>query len=120
MIRADNAMPSGALDRQFCPMASCAAYNVPMSLTQSRFAVGQLVRFIAPLNEDEREEQFTVLELRGERVLVEFVCGMSIRPTFVYLAADLVPVDGWATGGDPDSWISLVRLQATGTSRLAG
>lgn len=90
MIRADDAMPSGALDRQFCPMASCAAYNVSMSLTQSRFAVGQLVRFIAPLNEDEREEQFTVLELRGERVLVEFVCGMSIRPTFVYLAADLV------------------------------
>jgi len=52
-----------------------------------------LVRFISPLNEDERGENFTVLELRGERALVEFVCEMNIRPTFVYLAADLMPVD---------------------------
>lgn len=43
-------------------------------------AVGQLVRFIAPLNDDEREERFTVLELRGERVLVGFLCDMKIRP----------------------------------------
>ena len=30
MIRADDAMPSGALDRQLCRMASCAADNVPI------------------------------------------------------------------------------------------
>ena len=60
---------------------------------ERQLAVGQLVRFISPLTEDERGENFTVLELRGERALVEFVCEMNIRPTFVYLAADLMPVD---------------------------
>ena len=37
---------------------------------ERQLAVGQLVRFISPLNEDERGENFTVLELRGERALV--------------------------------------------------
>ena len=64
-----------------------------MCSPERQLAVGQLVRFVAPLSEDERGEKFTVLELRGERALVEFVCEMSIRPTFVYLAADLIPVD---------------------------
>lgn len=54
------------------------------------FSVGQIVKFVAPLTDDERQERFKVCELRGARVLVEFICDMSIRPTFVYLAADLV------------------------------
>lgn len=54
------------------------------------FSEGQIVKFVAPLSDDERQERFKVLEPRGERVLVEFVCDMRIRPTFVYLAADLV------------------------------
>ena len=54
------------------------------------FSVGQIVKFVAPLTDDERQERFKVCELRGARLLVEFMCDMSIRPTFVYLAADLV------------------------------
>lgn len=56
-------------------------------------AIGQRVKFAAPLNEDERQERFTVVELRGDRVLVEFICDMNIRPSFVYLTADLVSAE---------------------------
>lgn len=52
--------------------------------------VGQTVRFTEPKSPDEETERFIVLELRGDRVLVEFVCDMRIKPTHVYLAADLV------------------------------
>ena len=45
--------------------------------------VGQVVKFAAPLSEDERGERFTVLELRGDRILVEYICDMMIRPTMV-------------------------------------
>lgn len=45
------------------------------------------MKFVAPLSDTERQERFKVLELRGVRVLVEFICEMSIRPTFGYLAA---------------------------------
>jgi hypothetical protein len=54
------------------------------------FSVGQIVKFVAPVSDDECQERFKVLEFRGARVLVEFICDMSLRPTFVYLAADLV------------------------------
>ena len=54
-------------------------------------SVGDEVRFVEPKTEDERIERFEVLELRGERVLVAMKdSGMSIVPTFVYLANDLV------------------------------
>jgi len=70
-----------------------AAYNLAMATLEVGLAVGQRVKFTAPLNDDERDERFTVLELRGERVLVEFICDMNIRPTFAYSPADLVPAD---------------------------
>ena len=94
MIRAVDVVPRGSIRSASHFDGEMRCLQCPMPPSESRLAVGQLVRFIAPLNEDEREEKFTVLELRGERVLVEFVCGMSIWPTFVYLAGDLVPVDG--------------------------
>jgi hypothetical protein len=53
------------------------------------FSASQIVKFVAPMSDDERQERFKVLELRGARVLVEFVCNMSVRPTFVYVAAEL-------------------------------
>jgi hypothetical protein len=52
---------------------------------------GDVVRFVAPSNEDEANERFLVLEMRGDRVLVEAVCDMRLRPTFVYPAGDLGP-----------------------------
>lgn len=49
-----------------------------------------MVRFVAPETDDEASERFVVLELRGDRALVEFVCEMNIKPTFVYRTADMV------------------------------
>ena len=54
--------------------------------------IGETVRFSNPLTPDEAAERFTVLEIRGDRVLVEFICSMHLLPTFVYLLSDLEPV----------------------------
>ena len=51
--------------------------------------VGDVVRFKNPGNSDEASELFAVIELRGERVLVQALCAMQIKPQFAYLAADL-------------------------------
>ncbi len=59
--------------------------------TRAELQVGQAVRFAEPRSPDEETEQFIVLELRGDRVLVEFMCDMRIKPTYVYLVAELVP-----------------------------
>ena len=53
-------------------------------------AIGQVVQFAHPLTDDEKVERFLVLELRGDRVLVEFICDWLVRPTFSYLESDLV------------------------------
>lgn len=60
-------------------------------MTTASLTVGQTVKFLNPLSDDERQERFTVIELRDDRVLVEFICGMNIRPQFLYLTADLEP-----------------------------
>lgn len=44
------------------------------------------------MTSDEATERFTVVELRGDRVLVELVCDMPIRPQFVYMLSDLIAV----------------------------
>ena len=55
--------------------------------------VGDEVRFADPKTDDERIERFVVAELRGERVLVSMKdSGMTIVPTFAYLAQDLVVI----------------------------
>ena len=52
--------------------------------------IGQLVKFATPETANEKMERFTVVELRGTRVLVEFVCELAIKPTFVYLVSEMV------------------------------
>jgi hypothetical protein len=59
-------------------------------VTGADLQVGQEVRFAEPMSADEATERFVVVELRGPRVLVEFICDMAIKPQQVYLAADLV------------------------------
>lgn len=51
---------------------------------------GDIVRFKEPQSVDEESERFAVIELRGDRVLVEFICDMRLKPTFSYWARDLV------------------------------
>jgi hypothetical protein len=49
----------------------------------------QAVKFAEPQTADEESERFVVVELRGDRVLVESDCGVPIRPQFVYSCAEL-------------------------------
>jgi hypothetical protein len=60
------------------------------SKDRSQLKVGDTVKFLSPLNDDEALERFIVLENRGSRVLVEAICNMKIKPTFVYQANDLI------------------------------
>jgi hypothetical protein len=54
------------------------------------FEVGQIVKFKEP-GEDEVGAIFTVVEMRGPRVLVrDHTSHMAIQPTFVYQAGDLI------------------------------
>lgn len=60
---------------------------------QAALHVGDEVKFADPKTNDERHERFVVAELRGERILVAMKdSGMSIVPTFAYLAKDLVAI----------------------------
>jgi len=53
------------------------------------FEAGQIVKLTEP-SEAERAIVFTVIEMRGPRVLVrDDTSHMAIKPTFVYLAAEL-------------------------------
>ncbi len=54
--------------------------------------VNDLVEFIEPLA-DEVGTTYRVLEVNGDRCVIEFICDMRIRPTFVRLLADLKRVD---------------------------
>jgi hypothetical protein len=58
------------------------------------FRVGQAVKFAAPLTSDEASERFAVVELRGDRVLVQCIGAAfgdwSLKPQMAYLAADLI------------------------------
>lgn len=52
--------------------------------------LNQVVKFKEPMSKDEAAERFVIVEVRGDRVLVELVCEMTIRPTFVYMAEEMV------------------------------
>lgn len=54
--------------------------------------VNDLVEFIEPM-EDELGTTYRLIELNGDRCLIELVCEMRIRPTWVRLVADLKRVD---------------------------
>jgi hypothetical protein len=52
---------------------------------------GARVRFLAPLDDAEREAVFTVLEAREDRTLVRLICDLPYPPTASYSTADLTP-----------------------------
>jgi hypothetical protein len=51
---------------------------------------GSIVKFKDPESEDEKKLRMKVLEDNGDRVLVEALVDMTIKPTYVYLKKDLV------------------------------
>lgn len=67
----------------------------------------QIVRFAAPQTADEQTERFEVLEDRGPRLLVQLVCHLTIKPTFVYLASDLIAVSQQSTAVEAATWRSM-------------
>lgn len=52
----------------------------------------KLYKFAKPMNADEAAERFTIIEHRGERVIVteSHSEGWAIVPTFCYLLSDLI------------------------------
>lgn len=57
------------------------------------FTVGQKVKFAEPMDESEEEIIMTVLELRGDRVLVsdDSLADWDVQPTSVYSSFELLP-----------------------------
>jgi hypothetical protein len=55
--------------------------------------VGDTVKMVSPTPDETGTERFRVLELRGDRVLVEFVCDLRIPPTYVYPTSDVEVVE---------------------------
>ena len=60
---------------------------------EATLTLGDAVRFRSPQTADEARERFYVVEMRGDRVLVEDAdpYWRGVRPTFVYALADLEP-----------------------------
>ena len=56
------------------------------------FSPGQIVRFAEPVGPEDEALRYRVIEMRGARVLVESTAldAWTIRPSFVYPAADMV------------------------------
>lgn len=48
-----------------------------------------MLKFKYPQTSTEIDERFQLIEDRGDRLLVELVCDMRVRPTFVYLTDDM-------------------------------
>jgi hypothetical protein len=61
-----------------------------MGMEDKTMTKGQTVKFAAPTTPEEASERFTVLEDRGDRVLVAFICDLAIAPTYVYATAEMV------------------------------
>lgn len=61
-------------------------------MNASSFKVGDIVKFRSPNADESADSRMRVVELRGDRVLVQDQshAGMLITPTAVYLIADLV------------------------------
>ena len=54
------------------------------------FAIGDIVKMTETLPDEDGNERYRVLELRGDRVLVGFICAdLSIPPTYVFPLRDL-------------------------------
>lgn len=57
---------------------------------ENELPLGSIVKFRVPQSEDEAQERFVVVEHRGERILVEYICDMALKPQSVYLGSELM------------------------------
>lgn len=55
--------------------------------------VGDTVKMVQPTPDESGLERFRVLELRGDRVLVEFLCDLRVPPTYVFPLSDVEVVN---------------------------
>jgi hypothetical protein len=80
-------------EKNFYTQPNVKEFNLkPEALGSSKINVGDRVKFRIPTTQDEAFEIFTVIELRGPRLLVELVCDMRIKPVFVYNTGDLIAI----------------------------
>lgn len=52
-----------------------------------------MLKFKHPQTPAEADERFQLIEDRGDRLLVEFVCDMRVRPTLVYLTNEMTEAE---------------------------
>jgi hypothetical protein len=68
---------------------------IPVRWEMNELRKGDLVRFKEPLDENERQERFVLLEdPDGGRVLGEGVCNLPIKPTRVLKVDEIEKVEG--------------------------
>ncbi len=53
--------------------------------------VNDEVKWSCPVDANEAAERFIVLEVNGDRCLIEDICDLPIRPTMVARTAELSP-----------------------------
>ncbi len=56
---------------------------------QTKIEVGSIVQFVELTAEDDPSITYTVLEMRGDRMLVRANNGMRLLPTYVVMTADM-------------------------------
>lgn len=52
--------------------------------------MGDVVKWKEPIDAEDADCRFVVLEIRGDDVLAEYVCDMNIKPIGQYRIADLI------------------------------
>ena len=58
-----------------------------------QFKIGQKVKFAAFVDAGDIVARFRVLEVNGDRLLIQFICDMTIKPTQVVRVDEIVLAD---------------------------
>lgn len=51
--------------------------------------IGDIVKFIDGLYNDEKEAKYKVVEMNGDRVIIEFICDLPIPPQSIAKTSEL-------------------------------
>ena len=54
---------------------------------------GKIVKFKSVLQGESELSRYIVIEDNGERLLIQFICNLSFKPTFVVLSAEVEVCD---------------------------
>ena len=60
----------------------------PVTHSYPTLELGDIVEFVVPFD-DEVGTQYRLVELNGDRCVIELICDFTIRPTWTRLVSDL-------------------------------